>query len=192
MGHDGLLRASGTFTSGDGITFLGSFSTWNGASWVQPEVAISGTETILAITQAPDGTLYVGHNQSQAHLSAAVTTVTNTGTARAYPTFILYGPTTTFSSIYQFVNYSTGKAIYLNYSLNVGEVVYIRCSPHGVSFYSTFNGSMPSAILRGSSPDFALEKGQNAISTFVGKALVSLPIIQWPITLQSVSDLVAR
>lgn len=191
-GNDGILRAGGAFTIADGITLNDNFAYWNGATWIQPDVVVAGAATFRAIYQAPDGTLYLGFDRSDAVGSAAVTTVTNTGTTRAYPTFVMQGPVSTTSSLFQLVNFTNGKAIYFNYQIATGEIVYVRMSPQGATFFSTFRGFFPAAILRGSSPDFALEKGANAISLFLSKALTASPTLQWPITLQSASDLVSR
>jgi hypothetical protein len=191
-GTDNILRAGGAFTVADGITLNDNFAYWNGATWVQPDISVGGTATFRAIYQTPNGVLYVGHDGTSSVDAAATTTVTNGGTARTYPTIVVQGPASLTNPLYQLINYTTGRALYFNYSLRVGEIVTIRTSPHGVTLFSNFSGDQSAAIRRGSSPDFALEKGQNVISLFIGKVAPGSQTMYWPVTLQSASDLVAR
>lgn len=189
IGPDRILRAGGAFTTADGIALNDGYAVWNGSSWVQGDIAYPGFATIYAIAVALDGTLYIGHDNTSNALAAGITTVNNPGTARSYPTLTITA-SQDGGLMYQIVNVTTGRAIYLALELNAGERVQLRTSAQGTTIYSSFRGDVSAAILPGSSPDFALEPGNNSISLFLAKAETAA--LHWPITYQSAADLVER
>lgn len=185
FGPDGLLYASGTFTSNAGVTFIDSLAIWNGSTWVTPDVGLPGTTTIYGIYAATDGTLYLGFDTTGSALAPVVTTATNNGSARTYPTIYTVALNQS-GQAFRVTNYTNGRSIYLNYTLAANEVLMLRCSPTGTRIISSFRGDVTSAILPGSSSDFVLERGANLIAYAMGKPTGRLV---WPVAYQSTSDL---
>lgn len=183
-----MLYLGGTFTTAGPISLPDSIVRWSGSAFTPMEINLPGTTTIETILTAPDGTIYIGFNTNGSATAAGITSVTNNGTARAYPALTITGPTSGTSQIYQLLNATTGKALYLNLTMSAGETVTIRTSPQGATLQSTFRGDITSAILPGSSQDFALVPGVNSISFFASAATVAA-VLRWPNSFQSVSDL---
>jgi hypothetical protein len=174
---DGALIATGVFTTAGGVALPDGMALWNGSAWVALDVDLPGSALIVAALAPNANTIYVGFNQTGSATAAGLTTVTPNGTARAYPTITITGPSSGTARIYQLLNATTGKLIYLNLTMNAGETVILRTSNKGATLTSSFRGDVSSAILPGSSPDFALEKGANSISFFsAGSSVTALMI----------------
>lgn len=186
---DGTLYLSGTFTSAGGITLSDSITRWNGSSFAPAEFDLPGTATIFTMLLAPTtNILYVGYTTNGSATTAGITSTAVGGTARTYPTFIISGPSSGSARIYQIQNVTNGKLLYLNYTISAGETAYLRTSPTGATMWSTFSGDVTSAILPGSSSDFALEPGTNSISFFTASSSVTARII-WAKSAQALPDL---
>jgi hypothetical protein len=145
--------------------------------------------TALAVTQA--NTVYVGFFSIGTAGVAGVTSVTNAGTARTYPTVVFYGPAAGLTTIYQIENAMTGRAIFMNLTINPGEIVTLRTSSNGATLTSSFRGDVSSAILTGSTPDFALAPGANSIAVFSQTTIGSgnPALMRWANAYQSLADL---
>jgi Rax2 C-terminal beta propeller domain/Siphovirus-type tail component, C-terminal domain len=167
-----ILASAGSSTVFGGITMPDRIARWTGASWIPIDVDLPGAGTIVrAITPTADGSLYLGFDANGSATAAGITTITNDGTAKAYPTIRLTAVAT--SRIYQIVNTTTGRAIYLNYTMNNGEVATLNLQPDGLSFISTFQGNIANTIMPGSNEaDFFLAPGDNIISVFTSVSTV--------------------
>lgn len=181
--YQGLLYIGGIFTTAGGITPPDSLVVWNGSSYVYPDIDIPGaTATVNALKFGRDGTLYAGLNTGTAVTTgsaAGVTTVNNPGTAPAYPVFVIKGPSSGTSRIFSITNPTTGRAIYLNLTINAGETVTLNFDPANLLFTSNFvpGGDVSSTILPGSSTgDFFLTKGNNTINFFAAVSTVTATI----------------
>jgi hypothetical protein len=184
----GLLYAAGGFTVADGITLADRFAVWNGAIWTQPDIDLPGAPLITALNVAPSGALTLGYNTTGTATAAALTTVTNAGSAQTYPTLIVKGPSSGTSRIYQLVNFTTGRAIYLNYTINAGETAILRFEPDNLSFTSDFQGNIASTILPGSNEaDFFLQPGTNIMSFFAADSSVTATL-RWRPAYVSLDD----
>lgn len=87
-----------------------------------------------------------------------------TGTADCFPQIKFTGP----GQLYCITNYATGKAIYFNYLLLVGETATLTNGPNGISFVSSFFGNVLGRILPGSDLTvFGLIPGNNYIVPFI-------------------------
>jgi hypothetical protein len=95
------------------------------------------------------------------------------------------------TSLYQITNATTGKAIFFNLTITPGETVTLRTSSNGSTLTSSFRDDVSSAILPGSTLDFALAPGANNISVFsqttIGNGTAAL--MTWFTALQSADDL---
>jgi hypothetical protein len=184
----GLLYLAGDFTTANSLTLPDKAAIWNGSTFVAIDVDMPGAAAPQWFTTAPDGTLYMGFDTFGTGVASGVTTVTNTGTARAYPVITVVGPTTGTSRLYQLWNVTTGKYLYLNYTISAGETLTIRMAQGGPVVVSSWTSVVVGAILPGSAPDFALGKGDNTISFYSASSTVTATI-QWAITYQRASDL---
>jgi hypothetical protein len=170
---DGTVWSAGGFTSSGGIALRSPIAKWNGSTWVGSDNNLVSTVTVQAITPDRAGRLYVGYSSFGTATQGGLTTVTNPGTARAYPVIKLYGPSSGSSRIYQIVNATTGRAIYLNLTLITGEIATLTLTPDNLSFVSDFRGNIASTILSGSNEaDFFLQPGANVISALSANTTV--------------------
>ena len=176
---DGRLLVGGSFTTAGGITVPDAFAIWNGAAWTYADVDLPGVPNVFAILVTPDNTVYIGFTTTGTATSAAVTTVTNSGSVDTYPTLTIYGPSSGTARIYQLVNTTTGAAIYLNLTLNAGEVATLTLNPTNLTFVSTFRGNILNTILPGSQQAFwNLQPGANTISFFAASNTV-VAVLEW-------------
>lgn len=175
---DGTLLLSGVFTqTGSQAVFSDSVARWTGSSFVQIGADLPGTfgtSAVTAVLATPDGSFYIGYNATGTATTEAITTVTNAGSARAYPRITFKGPSSGTARLYQLVNYTTGRAIYFSLTLNAGETAVLDLTPDNVSFVSDFQGNILSTILPGSQQsDFFLQAGANSISLFAASSTVT-------------------
>lgn len=171
------LYVAGLITSAGGLPMTG-LALWNGTAWIYPDLRYtSGTVHFNAIASDAAGTLYFGTDTTGAATAAATTTVTNTGPNRAYPRITWVGP----GAIYVLRNYTTGATIYFNLTLQAGETAVLDLSETGgISFYSNLRGNLLGNILAGSTFDFFLQPGPNAISLLVtGTTGASAAAMTW-------------
>lgn len=112
-----------------------------------------------------NGTLIAWGSRTGTVTAAGLTSVTNNGSQKAFPTLRFTGPGT----VYNIRSYTTGDAIYFNLTLLSGEVAYLDLTPGAIRFYSNFRANLISTILPGSNlATFGLMPGANSISVFVG------------------------
>lgn len=173
---DGSIVMGGLFSAANGITFPDAIARWNGSTFVPLDIdlpLVPGS-SVRALGSAVDGRFAVGYNDSGSSTAAATTTITNTGTARTYPTLTIEGPDSGTSRIWQCVNVTTGRAIYFNYTINAGETARLVFEPDKLSFTSDFQGNIAGTIIGGSNEaDFFLQPGANIISFFSASSTVT-------------------
>lgn len=160
---DGKIYATGVFDR-TGTTILpDNMAYWNGFTWSPLDIDTPSTST-YGIYAGDEGTIFVGFDASGTSKSA-VTTVNNPGSDKAYPTVTFTGP----GQIHQLYNYTTGDVIYFsNLILSAGETATLRLDPNGVSFDSSFRGSLLSYIGPGSNEtSWKLITGNNNVSSFM-------------------------
>ena len=187
--RDGTVLAGGIFDTLNGVTSARGIARWNGSTWVNIDFDIAWT-TVDAIAVKNDGTLVIGgQGATTSGVAAATTTITNTGTARAFPTIVINGPSSGTSRIYQISNVTTGRTIYLKYTINPGEIATLVLQPDSLSFTSDFQGNIIGTILPGSNEaDFFLQPGANVISFFSASSTVTATI-QWRPAYASLDDI---
>lgn len=188
---DGLVLVGGAFTVAGGITIPDSFAIWNGGGWTYADVDLPSTPNTFGILVAPDNTIYLGFTTAGTATAGSVTTITNSGTARSYPTVIIKGPSSGTARIFRITNTTTGRVIYMNYTINAGETATLIFDPSNLSFTSDFQGNIASTILPGSNEaDFFLQPGDNTIA-FLANSTTMSTVFQWKPTFASLDD-VAR
>lgn len=189
--QNGLLYVYGAITSAGSVTLPDRVASWNGTAWnFLPIKLPGGVTTVYAVARAPDGTFYISYDAAGTALTPGITTVTNSGTLRSYPTITIQGPVSiaTTSRIYQIANLTTGRNIYLNYTINKGEMATLVLAPDQFSFTSTFSGDIESTIMPGSAQAFMyLQPGANTIAFFADDSTV-VADWKWPLMYQSIAD----
>jgi hypothetical protein len=116
----------------------------------------------------PNGDLYLGFYNTADFEIGYTNTVTNNGSATAYPDIHIKRVGGTSAKVTRISNDTTDTTMSFNYSLLDGEELIIRTSPGGRTIYSTYYGTVWRAILRGSDfAQFNLMPGVNLINIFV-------------------------
>ena len=182
------LYVVGQFTTANGVT-VNKAARWTGAAWVLLDVVPPGGAGLTGMGLNPDSTFLVAYNNTGTATTAASTTVTNPGTNKAYPTIAIKGPASGTSRIYYIINTTTGRAIYLNLTINAGETVTLTFTPDNLSFVSDFQGNIASTILAGSNEaDFSLQPGANVLSFFAADSTVTA-VVRFRPLYDAVADL---
>lgn len=185
----GMLNVGGGFTTAGGIVVPGRSAKWNGSTWVFIDVIPAAAGPIRTGLVARNGVFYLGWNNAAATATASGTaTITNTGSARVYPTLTIKGPSSGTARIYSLVNATTGRSIYLNLTISAGETVVMVFQPDSLSFISDFQGNIASSILGGSNEaDFFLTPGPNSIAFLSGSSTVTA-VMNWRTAFASMDD----
>jgi hypothetical protein len=192
---DGAILAGGAFTTVSGITYPDGLAVWTGSVWTPMDVDLPGVATVFALLVAPDTTIYVGYNTAGSAISGTLSTVVNPafgspGIGVTYPTLVITGPATGTSRIFQLINTTTGIGIFLNYTINAGEVATFILDPVNPSYMSTFLGNIQNTILPGSQPSLlALTPGSNTISFYAADSTVVATLF-WQKRYNGLADLV--
>lgn len=143
------------------VTTDTGYQIWNGSAWLPGEVLMSGDPQ--AIHTTPDGTLTIGGTGSADAVTAGHATVTNNGSADAYPTIVLTA--TALVDLNSLTNATTGAALYFSTTMSTGEVITLTLRPDAISMISSIRpGSILGDILPGSNiSDWSLQPGANVI-----------------------------
>lgn len=182
-----LLYVGGTFTTAGSITTPSGAAVWNGSSWVYPDVIPTAAAVVFGSLSMPNGQFFLETRNAGSAIAAGTTTITNTGTAPAYPMIVIRGPSSGTSRIYSIVNPTTGKSIYLNLTINAGETIIMDFQPDALSFISDFQGDVTSSILAGSDEaTFFLQPavnglgGANTVAFFAAASTVAATLVYTP------------
>jgi len=166
---NGWLLASGQFNEAGGNTAHYA-ALWNGYAWVHLPAKL--TSTIYAFAEDDtSGAWYFGGIFDGSQTVSGRKSITNSGTARAYPVITVTAAAASQRLLY-IRNDTTDQTLWFNYLLQEGETVTIDCTPGAKSvtssYYGTAVGNNP---LPGSQlATFALAPGDNSISTLVDGA----------------------
>ena len=176
VNSQGIVLATGSFAAPvTGPGFPDGIAAFNGSAWTTIGIdtpAIGGQINAGLITQ--DGTIYMAYSGTGTATTEAVTTITNPGTARSYPTITINGPSSGTSRIYSLINYTTNRAIYFSLVINAGEKVTLQLQPDNISFVSTFAGNIIGKINTGSNTaDWFLQEGANNVAFFAASSTVT-------------------
>lgn len=162
---DGLLYIMGNFVTAGGLT-VNHQAIWNGTTYGYLDVEFS--QATSAVASTTNGNLFIGYMNTGTAVTGYANTVTNSGTARAYPVLTIKRVGGTSARVEYLKNNTTGATIWLNYNLLDGETLTIDFRMGQRKVTSSYWGSVWRAILRGSEiTDFYLAPGINSISAFV-------------------------
>jgi len=143
-------------------------SVWDGSRWSALDARFEDTINALCIG-AQDGymeaiyDIYVGLDETGTAQVSGSVTVTNDGTARAWPKLVISRSGGGEAIITSLRNETTGEWVAFNYPLLDGETLEIDFQRRWLT--SSFAGSVMSRMLAGDL--FALQSGSNTITFFV-------------------------
>jgi hypothetical protein len=163
----GAIYIGGLFTAAGGNAMPDSVTMWTGTSFLPLDVKLGLSHAgVFAFDFDKFGNLFIGYNTDGSATSATVTVSSNSST-KAYPLAVYMGGVTAATTIYQLVNYTTGRAIYFNnLQIQVGEVILLFLTPGAIRMASTWRGDMNNYILKGSNLDWYIQPGNNNISCY--------------------------
>jgi hypothetical protein len=175
---DGMLWVGGSFSTIGTFTDADRIAVWNGASWILPDVNLSGTPILYGMDSGnPDPVVpanydvFIGCDTSGTAYFAGDATAANDGTAAQYPIIVIERNGGTSARLVSVRNWTTGQELFCDYDLLDGERIIIDCRPKQKTITSTFFGNRPKAILPNSDfGGFRLQPGNNAITAFVDVA----------------------
>jgi len=203
---NGLLYAGGAFTMAGGVSLANRMAIWNGTTWAHFDASLPGAGDVYAFlpTQSyvnsrfsatnplPSGIdspdLYIGYSSVGTATVSYLNTVTNPGSASAYPVINIHRAEDGTSAVVEWIkNENTGDTLWCNYSLLKGETLTIDLTPGNRAIYSNFFGNVWRAVLRSSDlSSFRLLPSENYISVFVNPtgaptitAWLEYPITHW-------------
>jgi hypothetical protein len=184
VSDDGLIYATGYFSTAGGLALTGHCAVWNGATWSR--VPFVGPSYISKLLPVGDD-LYVGFQESATCKVSYKNTITNNGTARAYPKIVLQRSGGLTGRVEYIKNETTGAVLWLDYSMLDGEKLTIELGLGKRGITSSYFGNVIGrALLRNSDfADFYLLPGTNEISVFayaVGTGAPATGSATWPIT----------
>ena len=108
----------------------------------------------------------VAYNVSGTYPTAGRTVVTNSGTIPVSPTIRMQGVTAAGVTVYQIINWTTGKQLAFKLTVYIGEVITLDLTPGQVQMISSARGDITSLVLPSSDFDFVLAPGPNEIYAF--------------------------
>lgn len=187
VGRDGILYLSGEFTQAGDIALADRIARWNGYTYSHLDIDLPGSPIAYAIYPSKQidsvvpqkYNLWLGFNTTGTGLYDGLETVTNGGTAPAFPAIVFSRSGGTSAIIETLKNERTGLELLFNYSLLDGETLTIDLAPTKKSITSNFFGGRQDAVLANSDfGDWSLLTGGNDVSAFVA-AVGSPTVTAW-------------
>jgi phage-related protein len=168
LDDNGLLYASGVFTTAGGIDVADRLAVWNGTSWAHLDIDLPGNPAVTALFCSGKD-LYIGYDTTGTAVSSYNNSVTNNGSTTAYPIIaIKRADDGTTATVEYLKNETTGATLWFDYALLKGETLTIDCTPGNRQITSDFFGPVWRAMLRNSDFDnFNLLPGINNIVAYV-------------------------
>lgn len=170
---DGDIIISGNFTGfADFTKTLSSpIALWNGSSWVHLDLTVPGSGSSLVIDSVlwvDNDRRYLGYRGSGTANIANGKTITNDGSASAYPVIIIKDTTAANPTVKWIENQRTGARLYLDHLLLPAEELTIDLRPGKRSVTSSYRGVVWESIETASDiEDFVLEPGDNIVTNFI-------------------------
>jgi hypothetical protein len=167
------LIVSGKFTEMGGLAVSDGFARLTSSTWKHIDGVDLPGAALVQKTWAASGTLTVVYDTTGTATTSAVTTVTNEGTADAYPIITISGS----GKFYHIKNYTTDDHIYFDVVLAAGETLSLDLRAGVKSLTSSTRGNMTGKILPGSDVStFKLKSGSNSVACFSENSTASVTI----------------
>lgn len=178
VGPNGDVYASGLFTDIGGISGADRLARWNGTTWAQEDVTLPGAVTVRSFAFGPrdpvigdNYDLYEGFDTTGTAYFAGDATLTNAGSAEAYPILKFTRSGGTSATLVSVRNETLGLELLLDYGLQDGETLTITLMPESKAIVSSFYGPIPGAILPNSDiGTWRLGLGANLVTCYVSEA----------------------
>lgn len=180
----GYIFASGTFALSGSLALTAGVAVWRGGDWFNLGMKPVTPVAALDIEVGPDGAqLAISFDGGGATaVIPGATTVTNSGTARAYPILQLTGP----MRVFRLDELLHGQTIFFDITLLDEEVAILDLRPsptteeRGKTFSSNFRGNILDAIQAGGDlATFALYPGANNIALYVDGDAGNTDAVMW-------------
>lgn len=160
---DGAMVAYGAFTVADGISTPSGLARWDGTRWlpmVNQLPYAGGIAQVFQMVAGRDGAITMGGSFGGTVQVPGVTTLTNSGSAVAYPVFELTG----VSNLYSIENLTTGQVIKFNAPyIYVSETLTIDLRPGKKTIRSVSRDFLPDVLTTSDLATFGLAPGTNRI-----------------------------
>lgn len=168
----GVWIAATTLQNLPGFGTAYAFAYWNGTAYLPLDVYVGAIGRM--IHPFSDGSLLVGFDGSVTALAAGVTTVTNEGTAAAYPRISITGP----GQLISIVNNTTGDALYfVDLTLQSGETLVIDLRVGIKTFVSNLRTCLSYLSPVSNISTFRLLPGDNSVAVLVNNASASASMV---------------
>jgi hypothetical protein len=172
---NGILYATGNITAAGDLALTDGIARWNGYTWAHLDIDPPGSGVGYGIwlgTSDPviesKYDIWLGFNTTGTGAFAGLTSVSNGGTAPAFPKVVFNRSGGTTATIQTLRNERTGKELLFDYSLLDGETLTIDLAPTKKSIVSSTNLPVQNAVLPNSNlGDWSLLNGSNGITSFV-------------------------
>lgn len=178
FGPDNSLYAAGAFTEIGGITLTDRAARFNGYAWGHLSVDLPGTPIVneILVSKYVDPvvvqnySIYLGFDTAGTGAFAGLETVSNEGSAPAFPRLIFSRSGGTSATLQSIRNERTGLELLCDYSLLSGETITIDLYPKDREESSSFFGDVSIVLPNSNLSQWQLLPGDNTISAFVSEA----------------------
>jgi hypothetical protein len=168
---NGDIYVGGLFTKAGDLLVADRVARWNGYAWTHLDVNLPGTPTVYTIVARPSGDIYLGFDTEGNAEVAGINTITNAGSATAYPIIEIKRTGGTSATLQSLINETTGDELLFNLPILDGETITIRLEARKKEVISSYRGNVQRYLLRASDLDtFGLLPGANTISAFIAQA----------------------
>ena len=177
---NGWLLAAGNFTLADGHN-VNNAALWNGYSWVAVPQDNLPAFYAFAEDDTSDAWYFGGTYSAGTRYASARKSITNAGSARAYPV-ITIAATAASQRLLYIRNDTNDKTLWFDYLMQDGESIVIDCTPGHKTMTSSYYGErvgdnpLPGSQLS----TFCLNPGGNNISTLVDGASTTVTFAWTP------------
>lgn len=182
---DGTALLSGIFTSAGDLVTADRIAIWTGSTFLPLDIDLPGTPIVYAAVSLRDD-IYLGFTTTGSSTIGGLTTITNPGSADAYPKILITGP----GRLDKLKSYTTGDLLAFNLTLLAGETAVLDLTPNNIRFYSNFRPNLLGTILPGSTlATFRLAPGENALRFYItGDDANTIATLQYQPSYYSLDD----
>ena len=169
-GQPGVNYIGGDFTGAGGITVFDRLLQFSKNSILPIDLDLPGSPEVRHIIGRANGEIVVGFTTGSTGYTSGTTTVTNIGTANAFPIIVLQyaAAATVTAALYSIRNLTTGQVISFNLSLLPGETLTLDLRPGFKTITSSVRGNLISSVLPGSNlATFKLSPRSNVLNLFI-------------------------
>jgi hypothetical protein len=150
---------------------------WNGSAFVRADLALPSTPTVSAIAGDRED-VYLGHSTTGNAVVGVKTTVSNNGSAAAYPIIVFTGPGT----LKWIENRSDRRRLYFDLEAQAGEEIEINLSPFDKSISSSWRVAALQPLAGSDMATFRLLSGANEIIAYATGTTGATEVhFRWPI-----------